>query len=190
MRTILLTILVVCPLLILGCNNAGEQSGRVAVVDLDQVAIKVGRVATIKTAVDKREADLNRQLASAKASYEKQLVEAKGKLGEEPSQEQQQQFAQLKLQANKQLKQIAQQAKQHLDQHRAQLRLQFRNEAKAVARQVAKEKGLSIVVTKNDSVVLVYDDAADITSDVVQRLQVLSSPPSRTPTAPLGQSGW
>lgn len=190
MRVFLLTFLIVCPLFTLGCNNSGSDSGSVAVVDLDQVALQVGRVKAIATAVEKREADLNQQLAQAKSSYENQLQEAKQRLGEEPTEDQKQHFAKLKLQANKQLNQVAKQAKQNLQQHQTQLRLKFRNDAKAVARQVAKEKGLSIVVTKNDSVVLVYDDAADITGEVVERLQLLSSPKAKAPTAPLGQAGW
>ena len=190
MRAFLLSSLAVSCLFFTGCNEFSQQSGLVAVVDLDQVALDVGRAEAIKAAVDQREATLNRQLAGAKASYETQLQEAKNKLGEQPTQEQQLQFTKLKQQASKQLTQIAQKAKNNLGQHQAKLRLRFRDEAKAVARQVAKEKGLSIVVTKNESVVLVYDDAADITSEVSQRLQALSNPTPQAPAASLGQSGW
>ena len=154
-----------------GCGRSTEQPSGVAVVDLDQVLVQLGTGAKILAAIKEREANLNQQLASAKATYENQLRATQAKLNAQPTQEKNQQLAILKQQANKQLKQVALQAKGNLEQHRAQLLIQFRDEAKQAARQVAYDQNLSIVITKNDAVVLVYNEAVDITSEVAQRMQ-------------------
>ena len=53
----------------------------------------------------------------------------------------------------------------------------FREEVKSVARKVASDKGLSIVVTKNDSVIFAYDSTVDITNEVADQL-LLAAPKS------------
>jgi Skp family chaperone for outer membrane proteins len=171
MRTYTLMVLATSVLFTVGCNRSAEQSGSVAIVDLDQVAAQLGSDARILAAVKGHETTLNQQLAAAKASYENQLRATQKNFGSQPSPEQTQQLNRLKQQANQQLKQVAQQAKGNLQQHRAQLLLQFRDEAKQAARQVAHEQNLSMVVTKNDAVVLVYNEAVDITSEVTERMQ-------------------
>ena len=184
MRTILSLLIVFSILTQMGCNQGSNQTGLVAVVDLDQVAAALGRDAAIEAAVKRREADLTQQVAGAKSSYEKQLLETKSKLGEKPNKQQTQQLANLQKQANQQLTQVARQAQGNVAELRQQLILQFRNEAKTVARQVAQEKGLSIVVTRNDSVILVHDAAADITSDVTQRMQTMAISSNTQATPP------
>ena len=169
-------LLVATLFLTVGCNQAAEQTGSVAVVALDQVAVQLGSDAKILAAVKEHETQLNQQLAATKSSYENQLRTTQAKLGEQPAPEQTQQLLQLKQQANQQLRQVAQQAKSSLEQHRAQLLLQFRNQAQYAARQVAHEQNLSMVVTKNDAVVLVYNEAVDITRDVAERMQSDSAP--------------
>ncbi|MCG8450782.1 MAG: OmpH family outer membrane protein, partial [Pirellulales bacterium] len=140
-------------------------------MDLDRVAAALGSDARILAAVKQREASLNQQLAGAKTSYENQLRETQTQLGDQPTEEQSQQLATLQQQANNQLRKVAEQARGNLEQHRAQLLLDFRNQAKQAVRQVAHEQGLTLVVTKNDAVVLLYDDAVDITSAVTKRMQ-------------------
>ena len=98
----------------------------------------------------------------------------KSQVGENPSQEQKQQLLERQKQANIQLKQAAQQAKQKHEQFRKNLQLQFHEEAKQAIQQVAHEQGLSLVVKKNDSVVLLYDDTVDITAEVTQTMQANS----------------
>jgi len=47
---------------------------------------------------------------------------------------------------------------------------QFRADIKPIARKIAGSRGLSLIVTKNDSVVYDYTDSVDITGAVVQEL--------------------
>ena len=184
MRGALQTLTVVALLVCIGCNQNSNEAGRVAVVDLDAVAAQLGRETAIVSAIKEREAALSRQVAGAKSGYEDQLRATKAKLGKEPTKEQAQQFAKLQQQANLKLKQVATQAQNHLKQHRTNLVQQFREEAKSVAQQVARERGFSMVVTKNDSIILAFDATADITTAVAQRMQAVA----HTAKLPLQQS--
>ena len=168
-----------------GCgyfSDGTSNTGRVAVIDLDAVAKKLGHDVRMANSIKQRETSLNRQLADVQQSYQKQLGDKKQELGEEPSQEQTQQLLQLQRQANLQLNQVRRQAQANLNQHRAQLIGQFRDETKTVARDVASEKGLSIIVTKNDTVVFAYEAAVDITDEVASRMLAVKPKPASQPS--------
>ena len=79
-------------------------------------------------------------------------------------------------QASANLNQVQQKAKNDLSQHGAQLVQQFRDEVKPIARQVASEKGLSIIVTRNETVVFDFTSAVDITEDVVRKMRERATP--------------
>lgn len=157
-----------------GCGQFSDSSSQVAVVDLDKAADNLGRNQTFQQSVKAHEQNLNQQLAKAQASYKEQLLAMKSQLGENPTDEQKQQLLERQKQANLQLKQAAQKAKQNLEQYRKNLQVKFHEEAKLAVQQVAHEQGLSLVVKKNDSVVLLYDDAVDITGEVTQQMQTNS----------------
>ena len=182
MRFSILSLLAVSTLVLVGCNQSSSPTSDIAVVDLNEVAKNLGSDIQIIAAVEERKENLNRQLRGAKTNYESQLRSTKNELGKELTAEQTQQLLKLKKQANQQLLQVAQQAKANLDQHRVQLTLEFKKEAKKVVEEVAEEKGLSLVVTKNDSVVLLYDDAVDITSEVTDRMRAVQPASYLQPT--------
>jgi Skp family chaperone for outer membrane proteins len=62
----------------------------------------------------------------------------------------------------------------------------FRDEMKPVARRIAAEKGLGVVVTKNETVLFTYDDAVDVTDEVAAELLSRrgSTPPEESPPPP------
>jgi Skp family chaperone for outer membrane proteins len=146
--------------------------GTVAVIDLDAVARQIGGDIQMANSIKQRETSLNQQLQSVQTSFQKQIGDKRDELGGEPTEEETQQFALLQRQANTNLNQIRTQAQNDLNRHRLQLVARFREEARPVARAVAAEKGLSIVVTKNDSVVFTYQSAVDITDEVAARMLV------------------
>ena len=175
--------LVVCsvPLFLLagGCRRAADSSpavseparaGAVAVIDLDTVAHHVGRDAEMADLLKQREAALNEQLQAAQLAYQEQISEQRASLGDDPTNEQLHQLAQMQRQANLNLNQARVQAENDLQRHRSQLVSRFRDEVKPVARVVAAERGLSIIVTKNDTVVFTYDTTADITAEVIEAM--------------------
>src|SRR5205085_12667759 len=89
-------------------------------------------------------------------------------------------------QANANLNQVKQQAEADLYNHRMQLVQKFRDQIKPVARRVAQERGLSVIVTRNDSVIYDYTSGSDITNPVVDELLAGGA---TTPAAPSAQAG-
>ncbi len=157
-----------------GARPAGQQSG-VAVVDMDEVARRLGSDVSIVQAIKESQASLNRQLQTLQTSlqgqYQEQQRLVEGQLAEgaqdQTAVKQLQGFGQ---QLNVQFAQAQQKAKSEINTHRGQLLQRFREEVKPVARELAAQRGLGVVITKNDSVLLTFDDAHDITDAVVEKL--------------------
>lgn len=162
-------------------RSNGTGIGAVAVIDLNTVARRLGFDKQLVAAVQQRETSLNQQLATVKASYEQQIGERQRGFGSTPTPQQAQWLADMQKQAGAGLNHVRQKAKQDLTSHGAQLAQQFRDQVRPIAREVAREKGLSVIVTKNDSILFDYDAAVDITDAVVQRIQ--TQQPSLTPAA-------
>jgi Skp family chaperone for outer membrane proteins len=130
-----------------------------------------------------QEVGLNQKLASVKTSFEKQLTDSVEKLPETPSEEEAKTLLNMKRNANIQLASYQKEASSALGQMKNSAIAGFRAEAMPVARDVAKERGLSVVLTSNDSVVFAFDEAVDITDDVIAQLQ--KTAPKRTVPAQL-----
>ena len=156
-------------------NQSDVKAGGVAILDLDAIAKRFGCDKQMSTSIQQREASLNQQLASIKSSYAKQIVEKRQEFGDTPTDEQAKLLADIQRQAGASLNKVRQQAKNNLNRHGSLLIQGFRKEIKPIAREVAREKGLSIIVTKNDSVVFDYDTTVDITEGVIEKLLALQS---------------
>lgn len=178
-----------------GCGQTANQpaadtatkpnSGGVAIIDLDEVARQLGRDAVIKASLQQAESTLNQQLAVIQASYQNQVIEKRRGLGEQPTPDDETEVQTLEKQLGLQLQQVRQKAQQNLNQHRSQIINGFRDEVKPIATQVATERGLSLVVPKNEFFVFSFDPALDITTDVVAALRALPAAPApiATPTS-------
>lgn len=171
-------------LLFVGCGT--QQSGGVAVVDLDRVANELGRSTVMLQQLQLQQNGLNQKLAAVKTSLEAQLNEKIEELPEEPSEEETANFLKLKRNARIQLAGYKQKASNSLGQLKNSAIQGFRSEAMPAAREVAKERGLSVVLTSNDAVVFTFDDAVDITDEVIARLaqNQPSQPAAQAPLKP------
>ena len=156
-------------------NQSGVKAGGVAILDLDAVAKRFGCDRQMSTSIQQREASLNQQLASIKSDYAKQFADRRQEFGDTPTDEQAKLLADIQRQASASLNEVRQRAKNNLSQHGSLLIQGFRKEIKPIARQVARERGLAIIVTKNDSVVFDYDTTVDITGGVIEKLLALQS---------------
>jgi hypothetical protein len=94
-------------------------------------------------------------------------------------------------QATAKLNEVKQQAAADLEKTRLALFDNFRDHIKPAARRVAQARGLSVIVTKNESVIFDYVSTADITDGVVDELMANAQTAAVTPTsgsAPPAQS--
>ena len=181
-----------------GCGWFGgsqsKSTGGVAVIDLDEIARQVGASEEMSQALIAHEAALNTQLQSLKTSYVQQLQAKKEELGGEPTTEDNQRLAALSQQATVNLASAQQQAKGHLTKRRAALVVEFRKRVAPIAKQIATERGLTLVIPRNEGMILAVDDQVDITSAVAtalkpqwQALVPAASPSASTPQMALEQ---
>ena len=154
-----------------GCGWMEGSSGGVAVVDLDAVAKQIGATDEISQALKSRESNLNGQLQSLKANYVQQLEAKKIEFGQEPNEEQNTQLVAMGRQINLNLVKAQRTAQGNLNVHRAQLVAKFREQVIPIAEEIAQARGLTIVVPKNDSLILSVDDSVNITDEVAQQLK-------------------
>jgi Skp family chaperone for outer membrane proteins len=159
-----------------GCNrHAGSTPttavGAVAVIDLDEIARRLGSDKQIVNSISQRQNSLSQQLVDLSKSYSQQIEEQKKKLAESGDAKGGVTLANWQHQANAKLNEVKQQAELQLQQHRATLVAKFREEIKQEARRVAQSRGLSVIVTKNDNVLYDFSPAADITDAVIAELQ-------------------
>jgi Skp family chaperone for outer membrane proteins len=120
---------------------------------------------------------LNEQLKKYQVTLRGQYDQKKDEYGTEPPEteeelkKQQVELQVIDRQLGAQLNQARAKAQQNLNAGKLRLIHQFREEVKPVAQSVATELGLSMVVTKNDSVVFAFSSAVDITDRVAQRMR-------------------
>lgn len=194
MRLIALMTVSVIACAVVGCNKsetptaeAPANPGAVAVIDLDEVARQLGRDIEMANSIKAAQKTLNERLAEVQIKYRDEFTKKKDELGEEPAEEELQSLQAFGQQANLQFNQVVQTAKNNLNKHRIGLISDFRKDAKPIAQEVAKEKGLNIIITKNDSVVFSYETAVDITDEVVAQMRekgYAAPPAARTAQQP------
>lgn len=172
-----------------GCNSEDEQpivqkppKGMVAIVDLDEVARRLGRDVEMIGSIKSRAGALNDQLNSVQANYVKELTERKERFGGTRTKEQDEQLLNLQQTANVQFNQLRKKAQSNLTEHQQLLIHQYRTEVRPIAQKIAEEKGLSVVITKNDAVIFSFSSSVDITADVAKRMSSLPRPRATTPT--------
>ncbi|TWT57002.1 Outer membrane protein (OmpH-like) [Thalassoglobus neptunius] len=163
-----------------------SRTGGVAVVDLDEVAKRLGRDKEMTDSLQAQTGELQEALAKIQSNATQQLEKVRASLGQEVTNEEAQQFVRLRNKAQLTLNELQQQARVRIGQSRQQLISEFRQQTQPVAAKIAKEKGFDTVVTRNDTVVFSYDNSVDITDDVV-KLMSAEFPASAKPLKPASQ---
>lgn len=166
-----------------GCGmQPGAQSAKVAgglaVIDLDYVAKTIGRTEEISDALKVRKNALDQALAQVQAQAKDKLQQEQQAAGEQPTDEQKQKLAAFERKLNSELLQIARKAQADLETYRATLLTQFRTEVRPLAQQVAAEKGLGVVIPKNEGFLLSVDPGVDITAEVIKAYQTRKPAPA------------
>lgn len=151
-----------------GGASASSSKGGLAVIDLDVVAKSIGRTQEMNDALNVRKSALDQALARGQADLKRQLTEKKDEFGDTPTEEQKTQLAQMDRNAGAQLVQATRKAQAQLEAERQKMIADFRTEVRPIAQQVASERGLGVVIPKNEGFLLSVDPGVDITADVVK----------------------
>ncbi len=178
-----------------GCNQVqvpppaeAKSSAGIAIIDLDEIARQLGSDKKIVTAIQQRQAALNSKLSELARSYTDTFQKQKEAI-EAESDEAAVKLASYQKQVNQSFNTAKVQAQQNLSAHRGQLVQQFRDAVRPAARRVASSRGLSVIVTKQDSLLYDFSPDHDITAEVIQALRTSSATQATTAQAPAPRKG-
>jgi Skp family chaperone for outer membrane proteins len=153
-----------------------------AVVDLDKVAAETGRDRQLAQSLELAQNSLNQSYQKTVESAKEQLNAKKKAQGSSPSEEEQKEFSQMERSAVTQLTQIQNKARAEFEQYKQVQIAKFRAELKPITQEIASKRGLSIVIPKNEGLLLSVDPGVDITDEVVKVLR------EKHPIAPIPQA--
>ena len=178
-----------CVASFVGCGQMSGNSpatatarGGMAVVDLDKVAAETGRDRQLAQSLELAQNSLNQSLQKTVESAKEQLNAKKKANGSSPSEEEQKEFSQMERSAVTQLSQIQKKALAEFEQYKQVQIAKFRAELKPITQEIAAKRGLSIVIPKNEGLLLSVDPGVDITDEVVKVLR------EKHPIAPIPQA--
>ena len=193
-------VLTSCVANLIGCGQtsgpaAASPQGGMAVVDLDKVAAETGRDRQLAQSLEMAQSSLNQQLARKVESAREQLDAKKKGFGSSPTEDEQKEFSLMQRSAETQLTQIKNQALAEYEQYKQIQIAKFRAELKPITQEIATKRGLSIVIPKNEGLLLSVDPGVDITDEVVKVLKekhpvaVPPASPATTAEAPAAKKG-
>lgn len=182
------SLVVLTTLAMTACDRLPGGSPSMVVVDLTAVAKATGQDAIMQKQMDDGRQELTAQLQEIAQNLETELNEERDKLGDSPTEAEQQALQQKINQAQQQYSQNQTAAQQQVQQFEAGVVLQYRESLQPIVREIAMARGAT-VVRLADSAVLWFDANVDITADVIAavRAQAPTEPVSSDaaePTAP------
>ena len=154
--------------LLTGCY--GENDGRVAIVDLDEIASATGRDKDITQRVQLFVKDEELKLTALRDELRITIEQEEKTLGEKPSTEQQEKLNQLSKNSEAKLRQEIAKVEEMAAQLRINLVLEFKKQVEPVARRVATNRGISVIMIKQNAMLYIAP-ASDITNDVIDEMQ-------------------
>jgi Skp family chaperone for outer membrane proteins len=158
-----------------GCDRLPGGPGTL-VVDLTAVAKATGQDVAMQKKMDDSRAELTAQLQEIAANLEKELNEQREKLGDSPTDAEQQELQQKITAAQQQYSQTQAAAQQQVQQFEAGVVLQYRESLQPILRDIATARGAS-VVRLADTAILWFDPAVDITAEVIAAVRAQTPEP-------------
>lgn len=158
--------------------QAGGGGGGIVVVDLDEVARKVGYTDVLNRNLEKYRDQLVQRLRAGATNLQDQVDQKREEFGDEPTEEQQTQLAQMALRARQMLNQAQNQAQRMVNQRRNELLVEFRRNVEPIVQKVARNQGASVAFTLNPTVAW-HDAGIDVTAEVVEAYKADPPPEPR-----------
>ncbi|MEM7252748.1 MAG: OmpH family outer membrane protein [Pseudomonadota bacterium] len=157
-----------------GCEQAGLNAAPViprdtVVIDLDEVAAKLGRAAEFKEMIAGTTAELNSRFNSFATGLRAKLEAQREKTTENPSPEAADELRRLTGEVQAELRRGQAVARQQVQKFQAELVAKFRAEVQPFAEFVARERGARVVLLRAN--MLWHDPDSDITAAVIEAMQ-------------------
>jgi len=167
MRLIRIICILASFLTLYACNMKSATTGRVAVLDIQRVAEETGYARQISYQLDELRNNLQTQLTGAQEKLNSQLTDKQQAIGKKPSKDQLAELNQMFAEAKAQLQKAQQQAQGIFQKQRSHLASQLLDSVRPFAKRIANQRGLDVVVLKNDLLVFDFSPDTDITNDVI-----------------------
>lgn len=151
-------------------ENSSTPASPVAILDIDLVAEKTGHKQKINETLQKLRNDLETELKGMQAQLRTKLEDSKGKLGDKPTSEQQQELAQMLGKAQQEFQTLQKMASTSFKKQQTELVKELRNKIQPIAMDIAKSRGIKIVLLRSDALILAHDSSIDITNEVVNEV--------------------
>ncbi len=158
-------------------TGGGAGGGGVATIDLDKIATGMGWFDDMQRKVGSVEQELTVKLDSLRQQLDTTLRDEHRRMGDKPTQEQQDRLAAMQLVAQRQMQEAQAQLQLQSQQTLQQVIGQYRDLVRPVARRVAEQKGYTVIVLPTDAIFW-SDPAADLTDAVMDELQRTGVKPS------------
>lgn len=161
-------------------------AGKMAVVDLPEVARQLGERERLQARLDAKQAELNERLSLLQKGYAEQVETRKSELGASPNEQDRKELERFTAQLNAQILQERQVAQSEYARYQEELEQEFAERVRPVALDLARERGFSILMTSTD--VFAFDRSVDLTPAIIETLRVLpefsGSAPAAAPVKP------
>ncbi|MEH6446129.1 MAG: OmpH family outer membrane protein [Oceanospirillaceae bacterium] len=158
-----------------GCG--ADNGGKVAVIDLDEIAAVLGRNNEIDEQVRQYTSEQELRLTALRDELRANIEKEEKALGKKPKKAKQQAFDQLSESSENQLRQEIVKVQQAAEQLRVNLVMGFKKEVEPVARRVGDKNGMGVIMIKQNFMLTVAP-ASDITNAVIDELQKIE--PAKT----------
>lgn len=169
-----------------GCDGGSSSPvGKVAMVDLQRIAQALGRDTSIRDQVNEHRQQMQQMLQSRLQQLEAELSADREKLGDDPTEEEQNVFARRTVELRQNYQAEAAKAEQQRRAKEAQLIQEFREYVGPYVQRTARHRGFTITLTRSD-LVIAMDPSVDITDDVIVEMSkgLPLSDAASTTTAP------
>lgn len=169
---------------IAACNRSDSApTGRVALVNVDQVAHELGRDDALQATLQTKQAEARERLQLVSAQLQRQIEQESSKASAAPSMEKMQALDALKREASERFQREVTEAQQKIERLRQATVAEFKNEVRPVAKQIAAQRGLGIVLMRREDVILDASPESDITDEVIREMKKANAG-RPTPTMP------
>jgi len=151
-------------------DQPAASANSVAVIDLEEIALRLGRKEALQKSLIAKEEELGQQLTNLRGSLQEKVEKRKAEIGEKPTPEQAKELEGLAGNLNQELQSARAAAQETLQNERATQVQTFRTEVLPVATDVARERGLKTILLKTEAVVFAWTPESDITEEVIKRM--------------------
>lgn len=147
----------------------------IATIDVNQIARDSGKLAQINMVIDTKGREFDLILEGVRKIHAQELAKLETKHGKEPTEEQLKEVNALKLKQGSEYNRRWQETRLQLTAIKQKLDEQFLSNVHPIAKEIAEEKGLSVVIRKEN--VFCTSDQFDITDRVSEKfLEVFPKP--------------